>query len=129
MFITEGEWDAAALVGAGIPVEQVISVPNGARERKRDADNDQGRELRGYEYVKDALRAGLGGAKRFVWCGDNDGPGHMLRADMVRLLGAARFDFVEWSEGCNDATTCCARTVPRQGGSGRGVARGQDHPD
>jgi twinkle protein len=33
LYITEGEWDAVSLIEAGIPVEQVISVPNGARER------------------------------------------------------------------------------------------------
>src|SRR5215213_790657 len=60
VFITEGEWDAAALVEAGIAVEQVLSVPNGAREKTRDA------ELRGYDYVEEALRAGLGRVKRFV---------------------------------------------------------------
>jgi twinkle protein len=103
VYITEGEWDTAALIEAGIPVEQVVSVPNGAREQKREADNDNAADLRGYAYVEEALRAGLGRAKRFVWCGDNDGPGRTLRADMVRLLGAAHFNFVEWPEGCKDA--------------------------
>jgi twinkle protein len=35
--------------------------------------------------------------------GDSDAPGLALRADMVRLLGAARFHFVEWPEGIRDA--------------------------
>jgi twinkle protein len=96
VYITEGEWDAAALVEAGIPAEQVISVPNGARQRSTD---DAG-ERRGYAYVEEALRAGLSRAKRFVWCGDNDDPGRSLRADMVRLLGVARFHFVDWPKGC-----------------------------
>jgi twinkle protein len=99
VFITEGEWDAAALVEAGIPVEQVISVPNGARQRSPD----DGDALKGYTYVEEALRNGLGRTKRFVWCGDSDGPGRTLRADMVKLLGVARFHFVEWPEGCKDA--------------------------
>src|SRR5918993_5058382 len=99
VYITEGEWDAAALVEAGIPAEQVISVPNGARQRSAD---DAG-ELRGYDFVEEALRAGLSRAKRFVWCGDNDDPGRSLRADMARLLGVARFHFVDWPDGCKDA--------------------------
>jgi twinkle protein len=64
---------------------------------------DDPQELRGYGYVDEALSAGLNRTKRFVWCGDGDGPGRSLRADMVKLLGAARFHHVEWPEGCKDA--------------------------
>lgn len=99
VYITEGEWDAAALVEAGIPHTQVISVPNGARERSRDDDQP----MRGYDYVEQALAMGLNRTKRFVFCGDMDGPGLALRQDLARILGAARFWFVEWPEGCKDA--------------------------
>jgi len=53
--------------------------------------------------VLEALEAGLGRAKRFVWCGDDDAPGLALRGDMARLIGAARFNFVTWPEGAKDA--------------------------
>ena len=96
VFITEGEPDACALVEAGIDVDRVLSVPNGAVERGDD-------KPRGYRYVEEALARGLNRAKRFVWCGDHDPPGLSLRSDMVRILGAARFWFVEWPEGCKDA--------------------------
>lgn len=99
IFITEGELDACALVEAGVPPSQVLSVPNGAKERPAEAPT----ELRGYAYVQAALTAGLSRVKRVVWCGDGDGAGRSLRADMVRLFGAARFWFVEWPEGCKDA--------------------------
>jgi twinkle protein len=99
VFIVEGELDACALVEAGVPVDRVLSVPNGAKERPADAPQEQ----RGYDYVREALAAGLSKAKRFVWCGDTDGPGLALRADMARLLGIARFWFVDWPEGCKDA--------------------------
>lgn len=99
IFIVEGELDACALVEAGVPVNRVLSVPNGAKERPADAPQDQ----RGYDYVRGALKAGLSKAKRFVWCGDGDGPGLALRSDMARILGAARFWFVDWPEGCKDA--------------------------
>ena len=98
VFITEGELDACALVEAGIEAAQVLSVPNGAVERTEENDRP-----RGYRYVEDALEAGLHRTKKFVWCGDNDPAGLSLRADMVRLIGAARFQFVEWPEGCKDA--------------------------
>jgi twinkle protein len=99
VFITEGELDALALVEAGISREQVLSVPCGASERPAD-DPD---EVRGYQYVKDALRAGLNACKEIVWCGDGDNPGRSLRADMARVFGAAKFRFVDWPDGCNDA--------------------------
>jgi twinkle protein len=99
VFIVEGELDACALVEAGIPPDRVLSVPNGAKQKA--ADNPQ--DMRGYDYVKEALAAGLSKVKKFVWCGDADGSGHALRADMVRILGAARFWFVDWPEGIKDA--------------------------
>lgn len=99
VFIVEGELDACALVEAGIPHNRVLSVPNGAKQKAAD----EPAEMRGYDYVKEALKAGLSRAKRFVWCGDADDQGLALRADMVRLLGAARFSFVDWPEGCKDA--------------------------
>src|SRR3712207_9237600 len=36
VYITEGEWDTAALVEAGIPVEQVLSVPKIGRASCRE---------------------------------------------------------------------------------------------
>lgn len=99
VFLVEGELDACALVEAGVPPDRVLSVPNGAKERPADDPAEQ----RGYEYVKEALRAGLNRTKRFIWCGDSDGSGLALRADMARLLGAARFWFVDWPEGIKDA--------------------------
>jgi twinkle protein len=96
VYWVEGEIDLLALVEAGIDAGQVLSVPNGATERSDP-------ELRGYGYVEDALKAGLNRAKRFVWCGDNDAVGRTLRSDMARMLGAARFSFVDWPNDAKDA--------------------------
>jgi twinkle protein len=96
VFLTEGEFDACALVEAGIAPDQVMSVPNGAAER---TDRDQ---PKGYGYVEAALGAGLSRVEQFIWCGDNDVPGLSLRSDMAQMLGAARFSFVEWPEGTKD---------------------------
>lgn len=101
VYIVEGEWDAAALIEAGIPIEQVTSVPNGARDRKPGEGEDD--ELHGYDYVTEGLAAGLNRVKRFVFCGDNDPAGHTLRYDLARIIGPARFWFVDWPEGCKDA--------------------------
>jgi len=99
IFIVEGENDAISLVEAGVSEYQVLSVPNGAREKpSQDPVSSPG-----YEYVFNALQSGLGRAKRFVWCGDADEPGIALRADFVRLLGAARFYHVTWPDGIKDA--------------------------
>lgn len=100
VFITEGELDACALVEAGIPHTQVLSVPNGAVEKPADEPN---REARGYAYANQALAGGLAKVKKFVWCGDMDGPGRSLRSDMAKILGVGRFWFVDWPEGCKDA--------------------------
>lgn len=99
VYLVEGEMDACALVEAGIPPDRVLSVPNGAKDKPADDPAEQ----RGYDYVREALKLGLSRVKKFVWCGDSDGPGRVLREDMVRILGAARFWFVDWPEGVKDA--------------------------
>lgn len=99
IYITEGEFDCLALVEAGISPDCVLSVPNGARERP--AENPQ--EMRGYDYVTAAMKAGLSRVKEFIWVGDADTPGKVLREDMVRIIGAARFRFVDWPDGIHDA--------------------------
>lgn len=98
IFITEGELDRCAMVEAGCDPRSVISVPNGAKQRT----TEESEEMRGYRYVSDGMAAGLNRAKKFVWCGDGDGPGLSLRSDMAKIIGAARFFFVEWPEGCKD---------------------------
>lgn len=99
VYVVEGELDRCALVEAGLSPGEVMSVPNGAKQRTTEAPS----ELRGYSYVDEALKAGLSRVKRFVWCGDGDDSGLALRADMAKLLGAARFSFVNWPDGCKDA--------------------------
>lgn len=97
VMITEGELDALALVEAGVPPYQVLSVPTGAREKPSDDIE------RGYGWALDALKIGLGSAKRFIWCGDSDGPGLALRGDFLAIIGAARFMYVDWPDGIKDA--------------------------
>lgn len=103
VYITEGEIDALSLVEAGIPFDEVLSVPNGARAREARNGNGHEPDLTGYDFVREALEAGLKHKSKFVFCGDNDNAGLSLRSDMARLVGAARYHFVEWPDGCKDA--------------------------
>lgn len=99
VFIVEGEMDMLALVESGVSENEVLSVPNGAKERPAD----EPREQRGLAYVEEALKQGLNRAEQIIWCGDGDEAGLSLRADMVRIFGAAKFWHVDWPEGCKDA--------------------------
>lgn len=99
VYLVEGEIDACSLVEAGIPVDQVLAA-HGAKDKRSEGDP---KEMTGYAYVEEALAAGLSRIKRFIWCGDGDGAGRILREDMVKLLGPARFWFIEWPEGIKDA--------------------------
>ncbi|RUW12738.1 hypothetical protein EOA46_08500 [Mesorhizobium sp. M1A.F.Ca.IN.022.05.2.1] len=94
VYLVEGEWDLAAMVEAGFPLDRILSVPNGGREKKDDGEGKPG-EPAGYDYVEQALHRGLGRHRRFIWCGDMDDTGLSLRQDMAHLLGAAKFWFVE----------------------------------
>jgi twinkle protein len=100
VYITEGEFDAASLIEAGIPMNRVLSVPGGAPEKLREEDDGP---PDGFGYVTDALGMGLNKAGKIVWCGDNDGPGRILRKIMAQILGIARFHYLEWPDGAKDA--------------------------
>lgn len=95
VFITEGEIDAISLIEAGIPENQVLSVPNGA--------SGSVEEDRGLPYLLDALQIGLNRAKKIIWCGDSDEPGLALRATMAHQFGVAKYWYVEWPDGYKDA--------------------------
>lgn len=95
VFITEGELDALALVEAGVPYNQILSVPNGASGTQD--------EERGLPFLLDGLKAGLNKASKIVWCGDADEPGLLLRSTMANQFGIAKFWFVDWPDECKDA--------------------------
>lgn len=105
VFIFEGEMDALAAVEAGIPAEEVVSVPNGAPSQASATPEEMDR----YRYIDEALQEGLAGCKKFVIATDGDAPGQALRQDLVRLLGAARCWFVDWPEGVKDANDLLLR--------------------
>ena len=95
-------------VEAGVPVEQVLSVPNGAPVRASEAPEEMDR----YRYVDAALEEGLSAAKRFILATDADAPGLALRQDLARLLGAARCWFIEWPADVKDPNEALTKWGP-----------------
>lgn len=113
VYIVEGELDALALVEAGIPPGQVLSVPTGARSRQAGKPVDREALEQGYTYVFDGLEAGLAKVRQFVLCTDADAPGLTLRADLAHILGVARALFVDWPEGVKDANDMLGTDGPQ----------------
>ena len=105
LVITEGEPDCLAVLSAGYPF--VVSVPDGAPPDKdakgnilpgvpRSADIDPEQDT-GFKFVFNNWER-LKRIKRFVLCTDDDGPGHRLRDELARRLGAARCSFVTYPD-------------------------------
>ena len=99
VWITEGEFDALALVEAGVPPDRVISVPAGAPPEESEDPTESKR----YVWAFAALADGLSGAGRYLIATDNDGAGRALRGDLVAILGKAKVCFIDWPEGTKDA--------------------------
>jgi len=99
VWITEGEFDALALVEAGISPHSVISTPNGAPA----AEIEEPAQAKKYGWLLDAMSEGLTKAKIYIIATDNDDPGRALRHDMVAILGPAKVAFLDWPDGIKDA--------------------------
>lgn len=95
LVITEGEWDALAVIQAGY--EFAVSVPNGAPSSET-TDLDTAKR---YDWV-DRHASDLAGVKEFIIAADNDEAGQNLQRDLVALLGADRCRFIEYPMGCKD---------------------------
>ena len=106
-YIFEGEMDCLAAFEAGIPLAQILSVPNGAPEKPSDDPTENGR----YAFVTQALEEGLGRVERFILATDGDGPGRALRQDLANILGPARCWFVDFPNS-KDANEYLIKTSP-----------------
>lgn len=95
LVITEGEWDALAVIQAGHPF--AVSVPNGAPS----AETTNLDTAKRYDWV-DRHADDLARVREFIIASDNDTAGHHLRQDLVSLLGADRCKFVEYPDDCKD---------------------------
>jgi twinkle protein len=95
LIITEGEWDALAVIQSGF--SRCVSVPNGAPQQRTDKPE----EAKRYEFLwrsKDLLDK----VERIVIATDNDEPGRILAADLARWFGPERCKFVEYPDGAKD---------------------------
>jgi twinkle protein len=95
LIITEGEWDALAVIQSGF--SRCVSVPNGAPQQATDNPAESKR----YEFLwrsKDLLDK----VERIIIATDNDAPGKILAADLARWLGPERCKFVAYPDGAKD---------------------------
>lgn len=95
VIITEGEFDALAVMAAGF--ERVVSVPNGASA----SENTDPFKGNAFAYVWEH-EAALKGIESFVLATDGDGPGRALAKSLAAILGAERCKFVSYPNGCKD---------------------------
>lgn len=98
LIITEGQWDAIALVGAGL--QRTVSIVGGAPEEPLGPDAEK------YAYID------LGKfrhVQQIILAVDADSKGAALRTDLVSIFGAARCRWVEWSAHCKDANDVLVR--------------------
>lgn len=85
--ITEGEFDAAAIIAAGR--KDVISVPAGAQSNLTWLDR--------------FVESHFDDKTEIILAMDTDRRGVELRDELVRRLGVDRCKVVAWGEGCKDA--------------------------
>lgn len=95
VIITEGEFDALAVMAAGF--ERVVSVPNGAPAERIDDPVNANR----YGFLWEH-EAALKQIETFVLATDADKPGRALAHDLAAILGPERCKFISYPEGCKD---------------------------
>lgn len=95
VIITEGEFDALAVMAAGF--ERVVSVPNGAPAERIDDPVNANR----YSFLWEH-EAALKPIESFVLATDADKPGVALAHDLAAILGAERCKFIVYPERCKD---------------------------
>ncbi|WP_299327615.1 DnaB-like helicase C-terminal domain-containing protein [Parasphingopyxis sp.] len=95
VLITEGEWDALAAITSGFT--RAVSVPNGAPQSWTENVEDATR----YQFMR-RNQAQLDRIESFIVATDNDEPGRILAAELVRLLGPERCKTVRYPDDCKD---------------------------
>lgn len=95
LVITEGEWDGLVAIQSGY--ELTTSVPNGAPQ----AETEEVFDAQRYDWFN-RHRKHLDKVKKFVLATDADDAGRILAADLARLLGPERCEFIEYPPGSKD---------------------------
>lgn len=90
LIITEGEWDAMAVIEAGFP--RVVSVPGGAPSQAGTAS---------HAYIDEAWND-IREVGTIIIATDNDEPGCNLRDDLVARFGKAKCKSIRYPKGCKD---------------------------
>lgn len=108
LIITEGEFDALALIQAGFT--RVVSVPNGAP----NSDREMGGQRFSYLFEKggDTLLDSIVKFTTVVLAVDGDNPGQYLRDALAARIGDEKCVWVEWPEGCKDANEALQQHGP-----------------
>lgn len=101
VIITEGEFDAIALIQAGF--KRVVSVPNGAPAAASEETDNRYGYLFADPQTRKKILPELDQFKRIVLATDNDAPGRFLRDELAFRLGDERCFWVQWPGSCKDA--------------------------
>lgn len=103
LVITEGEFDALAVLAAGIP--NVVSVPDGAQLEQEGEGKIIPKEDRAFGWLWDgaALKPHIDKFERIVLAVDSDAKGRVLRTELAVRLGMERCYWVDYPKGCKDA--------------------------
>jgi twinkle protein len=99
MFITEGEFDCAALVECGY--ESAVSMPNGAPIKVVDGKIDP-KDDNKFRFIWEAKKQ-IDMAERIVICTDADSAGQAAAEEIARRIGKDRCWVIDFPEGCKDA--------------------------
>jgi twinkle protein len=98
LIVTEGEWDALAVLMSG--KRRVVSIPNGAPQKSSDDEGlVEGKRYQWFWRCEPVLSK----VDKVILCVDNDEAGRALAADLCRLFGPERCMFVTYPEFCKDA--------------------------
>jgi hypothetical protein len=95
----KGSWMPALWSRRAFRGIRFLSVPNGAVEKPAMRRTRRPRLC----LCLEALKAGFPGSRNSYGAATWMGRPISLRSDMAKMLGVARFWFVDWPEGCKDA--------------------------
>jgi twinkle protein len=111
LVITEGEFDAMAVLASGCATPYVVSVPDGVQVDKPTVDRfTPSTDQTAFKFLWDEGPDGvvdlipeLRPFSRFILLTDGDDKGKLLRDELAIRLGRDRCWFVTYPEGCKDA--------------------------